>query len=363
MRFSVKRCIALALTSAVAAAYAKELNVDLNPDNHRKDILSEHRENWAFKDGQSGSNTFGNVTVTFRAEEGKTLAGQLYKGLLVDGARLAADGISVKSVGEDAGVYMIVSGLSSGEHTIVTYHNEVRDMEPTAFDVFNDGKLAVKDFIPTKRATNDYDVATVFLKVKAMAGKDVVIHFQSVKSDGNGSIIINGFGIDVPDPHKRAIKPAPADGDEHWPNETALTWAAPADAASHEIFFGTDSNSVAAATSSSPEFKGKLKSPSFSLPKLDHMKNYFWRVDEVDADGNVTRGEVWRFCVRFLAFPTAEGYGRFAIGGRGGRVIEVTNLKDYDPTKGEAVIPGSFRAAVEAEGPRTIVFRVSGLIG
>ncbi len=63
-----------------------------------------------------------------------------------------------------------------------------------------------------------------------------------------------------------------------------------------------------------------------------------------------------------LAFPTAEGYGRFAKGGRGGRVIEVTNLEDYDPTKSEAIIPGSFRAVVEAEGPRTIVFRTSGLI-
>ena len=63
-----------------------------------------------------------------------------------------------------------------------------------------------------------------------------------------------------------------------------------------------------------------------------------------------------------LAFPTAEGYGRFALGGRGGRVLEVTNLDDYDPGKGEAVIPGSFRAAVEASGPRTIVFRISGLI-
>ncbi len=54
------------------------------------------------------------------------------------------------------------------------------------------------------------------------------------------------------------------------------------------------------------------------------------------------------------SFPGAEGAGGTTPGGRGGRVLFVTNLQDSGP--------GSLRAAMEAAGPRMVVFRVSGRI-
>ena len=86
-----------------------------------------------------------------------------------------------------------------------------------------------------------------------------------------------------------------------------------------------------------------------------------------------------------LAFPGAEGFGAHAAGGRGGKVYVVTTLEDYHPGAGardavtrkktgevilpaqpaiapEPPVPGSLRQAVDAEGPRMVVFAVSGTI-
>ncbi|MCE7956692.1 MAG: hypothetical protein DYH06_01940 [Acidobacteria bacterium ACB2] len=54
------------------------------------------------------------------------------------------------------------------------------------------------------------------------------------------------------------------------------------------------------------------------------------------------------------SFPGAEGFGAVATGGRGGRVVAVTNLN--------AGGPGSLQDALDQEGPRTVVFRVSGVV-
>ena len=57
---------------------------------------------------------------------------------------------------------------------------------------------------------------------------------------------------------------------------------------------------------------------------------------------------------RAIAFPGAEGFGKYTTGGRGGNVIIVSNLNDSGA--------GSFREAVSKARPKIIVFAISGTI-
>ena len=107
--------------------------------------------------------------------------------------------------------------------------------------------------------------------------------------------------------------PNPADGTTNVKPSVTLTWIAGAVAASHDVYFGSDTDAVKNATTASPEYKGPktLGEESYTPGNLVFNTTYYWRIDEVNAanpDGPWA-GKVWSFTTGdFFVIDDFEDY-------------------------------------------------------
>ncbi|ATC63061.1 pectate lyase [Nibricoccus aquaticus] len=314
-------------------------------------------------------------TATSQSRGGTGLVSNWYQVGAQGTAKLVSDGLTVAPANMTTGgeMQMTITGLSAGHHTLLTYHNAwdaasaLVSLAP--IDVYVNGVLIVNDLQPTIRAATNIAAPIAYLEFDVADTSTVTTILFSTETSSTSTtknVMINAFEIDTSNASRNANTPSPADADEHVNADSGsflLSWSAAlsGDSISRDVYFGTSRNAVLTATRTSPEFKGNQTALSYNVTGLNGHLTYYWRVDEIDSNGNVTKGTVWYFRPRLLAFPGAEGYGRFARGGRGGKVVHVTSLADY--ATAATPIPGTLRYAIEQEtGPRTIVFDVSGLI-
>jgi ankyrin repeat protein len=94
------------------------------------------------------------------------------------------------------------------------------------------------------------------------------------------------------------------------PQLLTLSWCAGEDAMQHDVYLGDDTQAVADADTTSPDvYKGRQSSTSILSGALAWGKTYYWRVDEVQADGTILKGAVWRFTTAScILVDTFEGY-------------------------------------------------------
>ncbi|MBR5069465.1 MAG: hypothetical protein IKX25_08680 [Bacteroidales bacterium] len=325
---------------------------------------------WAVPRAHSDTKTFDNgMTITISADGAASDVGSDWSKADVEtnGLRVIADEVLATNIVDgnltqitegSTSLVLTITGMTPGEHSLKAYHNNSKaDQIQPDIEVRVDGNVVATGVKFTSSARSNAEAGTSFITFNVTEGQPVVITYSTAPEEGmtytNTRMMINGLEFDVAS--IVATDPQPADHDFHAGTDDGtihFSWAAAPEAVSHKMVLGTDSTEVANATSY--EYEGTA--PEYEKIGLKSMQRYWWRVDEVDADGQIHPGKVWACQPRQLAFPGAEGYGRYAIGGRGGVVYHVTSLSGGKE-------PGTLLyGLVEMNEPRYIVFDVSGTI-
>lgn len=348
-----------------AIAALPVLKVDFDQSGRNSSEVSENGYvPWVVTGKSSADTTLEGVKVSVaKGSAGSGLKTNWYKASVQSPyyAKLVGDGIIVADGNSGGEISLTFQKLPAGTHTLLAYLNNLDAPSAYTFsdiDVYVNGS---KQFTvtPSNRALKTEDAAAAFVSFTTASNGTATVKFSPSTSGATfRNVTLNGFALNVPNSAKQASQPSPSNFNDHAEGSSGtvqLSWTAASIAAKHRIFLGTDSLSVSDASVSSAEFKGEQTATTFTMTGAYALSRYYWRIDEVESNGTVTTGEVWQFRLGRLAFEGAEGYGRMAVGGRGGKTVYVTNLND----SGE----GSFREACTADiGPRTILFKVSGVI-
>lgn len=365
----MKRYLLLLTGLLLVASLNAAIKIDFNRHGTNESQCNEvNYMPWNIGSVPSDTKTIDGVTITVRTGDGSNLMSNWYKnGTQNKPGKLVNDGVTTDNDG--IAIEVEISGLEPGSYGIQTYNNSWENgdaFEFPTFDAYLNGEKVYADVKPTCRvATNEEGTCLFYEMTITSADQTTVIRlspvsgYVPVENKSNGlynRVFLNALEIGVGNAAQQPKAVLPSDNDLHYNcdgGEALFAWSPTAANANFDLYVGADSTEVAA-LGIAPVWQGTDTS-CLVKGTFHSFADCYWCVVQHDADGGTVKSPVWRFRPRRDAFRGAEGYGRYALGGRGGKVVHVTNLNDA----GE----GSFREALTNDiGPRTIVFDVSGVI-
>ncbi len=144
----------------------------------------------------------------------------------------------------------------------------------------------------------------------------------------------------------------PANGATSVSQNPILQWKPGVQAASHDVYFGTDPNAVKNATKTSLEYKGTRTrgSESYAPATLGWQTTYYWRVDEVNNvnPSSPWVGRVWSFTTAdYGVVEDFESYNDIAAGKPGSNLVYATWLDGYGTTTNGSTIGYPSGASME----------------
>jgi len=152
---------------------------------------------------------------------------------------------------------------------------------------------------------------TYSIRIEYFEGEDAAIAQLFWESSTREQQIIPSGALQLP---LKAGSPNPYQNAVNVKQTPILSWSPGDYAASHQVYFGTDEEAVRNADTASPEYKGAkaLGSQSYDPGKLPWDTTYYWRVDEVEADGTIQKGNVWSFTTaNFILVDDFEDYNDY----------------------------------------------------